>query len=292
MHLNELHVKLDDLWSEFWPATELRPLAVVDFINCIVLIRQLDVTQSKNERDLVFNEKHLEKPIYSIDQEELQWNSFQHLDKGSLYLRFNKENGILDFVKNTEAYKRLRKFDNEGELKPIPELLAKTVAMVSEQDLSETNIAWMNDYLLSKADLASKNRDLELAESSLKATSKTNVNATRKLSSVYVLLFIIFLGGLAATVFYFQSKKPDATILNQESEQAAIKDNKNDSLLILATEKKPVKKKGAAKKTIKSAKKQAAKKDKPGVIPVDRNNNVDTANEKKTTVDTTIQQEL
>ncbi len=101
MLLNELHAKLDNLWADFWPATELRPLAVVDFINSVFFIRQLDETQSKKERSAAFYGKPVEASLYSSPQADLRWSSFQHLDKESIYLHFNKIDGYCIAAKRT-----------------------------------------------------------------------------------------------------------------------------------------------------------------------------------------------
>ena len=99
--MNEWHAKLDELWDDFWPATELTPLAVVDFINSVFLARHLDEIQPQ--------------AVFLPEQEDLRWRSFQQLDEHRLYLLFNKKDGVLDFVKSTDAYRKLRKFDDQAD---------------------------------------------------------------------------------------------------------------------------------------------------------------------------------
>ena len=249
--MNEWHAKLDELWGDFWPATELRPLAVVDFINCIFFTRQLDETQSTRQRSGPFYSEPAEKPFLSPTQEDLRWSSFQHLDEHRLYLLFNKKDGVLDSVKNTQAYSKLRKFDDEGEgLKPIPQLLAKTVNMIKELDSADDATRnLMNEYLLNKAHTASKTRELELSTSSINTIPKRPDRAKRRFSNAYILLLLFSLTAFAASFFYFQYRKPNAASLKQE---AAIQDSskQNDTSFVLASEKT------RAKKTAKAAEKK------------------------------------
>lgn len=237
MTLNELHAKLEDLWSDFWPATELRPLAVVDFINCIFFLRQLEETESKKERSADFYGKSVEQSVFIPGAEDFRWSSIQHLDEQRLYLLFNKEKGVLDFIKNTNAYNKLRKFDDEGEgLKPIPPLLTKTVHLVSELDEADNSTRHlMNEYLLDKAETASKTRELELSTASVNRSTKKPERLKSKFSNVYVLLLIIFLTAFGATLLYYQFKKPNAASLNQ---RALLDSNsQTDTSLALASEK-------------------------------------------------------
>jgi len=244
MFLNELHAKLDDVWDDFWPATELRPLAVVDFINCIFFLRQLDETPSS---------------VFAPDQEDLRWSSFQHLDEQRLYLLFNKKDGVLDLIKNNEAYNKLRKFDDEEEgLKPIPFLLAKTVRIVNELEVADDNTRnLMNEHLLSKAKAASKTRELELSTSSINQNTKKPEPVRRRFSSVSILLLLIFFTALGVGSFYFQSKKPNDAPLNQ----GALQDSsiQTDTSLVLASEKKSAKKNVSAKKKNRKKEKKTAK---------------------------------
>ena len=250
--MNEWHAKLDELWDDFWPATELRPLAVVDFINLIFFARQWDETQSSKERSEPFDRNPAEQPGFSLGQEEVCWSTFRHLDEHRLYLLFNKKDGVLDFVKNTQAYSKLRKFDDEGEsLKPIPQLLARTLSMVKDLDAADDATRnLMNEYLLNKAQAARKTRELELSTSSINRTQKNPEQAKKRFSNVYILLFLFFLTAFGATSFYFQYRKPNAASLNQG---VAIQDSskQKDTSLVLASEKT------SAKKTAKAPEKKA-----------------------------------
>ena len=251
MTMNEWHAKLDELWGDFWPATELRQLAVVDFINCIFFVRKLHETETTTEKVDSFYTGTREQTGFSPAHSDLRWSSFQLLDEHRLYLLFNKKDGVLDFVKNTEAYGKLEKFDEEGEdLKPLPELLAKTVSTINCLDVAdEATRNVMNEYLLSKAAAETKKRELELSASSMHRINPKPERERGRFPNVSILLLLFFLIAFGATFFYFQYRKPNASL----NRAAAIQDSskQNDTLLVLASKKDNAKKatKVAGKKT-------------------------------------------
>src|SRR5215203_7332346 len=258
MTMNEWHAKLDELWDDFWPATELRPLAVIDFINSVFFARQFDEIQLKEVRseDLAVNPSA--QPAFPVKHDDLRWSSFQHLDEHRLYLLFNKKDGVLDFVKNTETYRKSRKFDEaeSEDLKPIPQLLAKTVRMVKDiEAANDVTRNLMNEYLLSKAEAARKTREFELSSSSNRNVKKTE--EPKRLSNIYVLLLLLFLIAFGGTFFYFQNRKPNADLKSQGTLRASA--TQSDTSLGSASKKNLDKKNVVGKKNSKPGVKKGVK---------------------------------
>jgi hypothetical protein len=253
----ELYAELDSLWTEFWPATDIKPLAVIDFINLVFFIKQLELQEK--ERQPGSYRKVQESSIFKADQQQFRWSVFQHLDKEELYSLFNRNGGLLEFVKNIPGYKNWSKYDNEDQpIVPVPELLAKTVRLIARMDVMNTaSRTEMNNYLLGKKDAASKPRWDALPE--VKPIKKTVIKRRpkSKAGSSFVILFIIFLAGFATAYFYFGSRSNEVAI-------DKIKDTiptKVDSLLVSEVKNKKGKK-GTTKsvgRLVKKEKKQAAK---------------------------------
>ena len=254
----ELHAELDSLWTEFWPATDIKPLAVIDFINLVFFIRQLELQEK--ERQPGSYRKAQEPPIFEADQQQFRWSAFQHLDKEELYSLFNRNGGLLEFVKNIPGYKNWSKYDNgEQPIVPVPELLAKTVRLIARMDL--VNVASrdeMNNYLMSKKDAASKPRWDALPE--VESTKKRTVAIRQpklRAWNTFVILFILFIAGFATAYFYFGSRSNEVAI-------DKIKDTiptKVDRLIVTEVENKKAKK-GKPKpvgQLVKKEKGQAAK---------------------------------
>ncbi len=158
----ESRAGLDALWSDFWPATEVKPLAVIDFINSVFFLRYLETIQEQREH-LSYN-KPFENSIYNEDQQRFRWSVFRHMDKNQLYQLFNRpENNVLQFSSATDAYKRWPRFD-EGEtpLLALPELLLATVKVVSSLDVADaTTRDEMNKYLLNKVQADAKVKQMQ-----------------------------------------------------------------------------------------------------------------------------------
>ena len=254
----ELHAELDSLWTEFWPATDIKPLAVIDFINLVFFIKQLELQEK--ERQPGSYRKAQEPPIFKADQQQFRWSVFQHLDKEELYSIFNRNGGLLEFVKNIPDYKNWSKYDNGDQpIVPVPELLAKTVRLIARMDVMNTaSRTEMNNYLLSKKDAASKPRWDALPEVKPIKKTVTKHQPKSKAGSSFVILFIIFLlAGFATAYFYFGSRS-NAVAIDKIKDTIS---TEVDSLLVSEVKNKK-EKKGTTKpvgQLVKKEKKQAAK---------------------------------
>jgi hypothetical protein len=258
----ELYAELDSLWTEFWPATDIKPLAVIDFINLVFFIKQLEL-QEKERQPGSYREAQ-EPPIFEADQQQFRWSAFQHLDKEELYSLFNGKGGLLEFVKNIPGYKNWSKYDNgEQPIVPVPELLAKTVRLIARMDVM--NVACreeMNNYLMSKKDAATKPRWDALPEVEPKKKTVAIRQPKLRAWNTFIILFIIFLAGFATAYFYFGSRSNEVAI--DKIEDTIL--TKVDSLLVTEVENKKAKK-GKTKpvgRLVKKEKGQAAKQESKG----------------------------
>lgn len=273
----EFRAELDALWSEFWPATDIKPLAVIDFINSVFFIRYLEEVQEKKERVASFYNKPVESPVYAEDQQEFRWSAFNQMDKHDLYQLFNRPgNNILNFARSTSEYKKWSRFDTDGTpLVAIPELLANTVRMIANLPAADNATRKeMNNYLFEKMEVA------EQKPSDSLPTVKFNTQPKKRrpilhLWNVSVALLIIFISGFAIAYFYFGAKKNKiaaATISNNSSRDSAI----IPALVVPREKNKPVVKKSSNKNKNSIAKKDVSKpkaeavKEKPVVVAENR----------------------
>ena len=207
----EFHAELDSLWTEFWPATDIKPLAVIDFINLVFFIRQLEL-QEKERQPVSY--RKAQEPIFEADQQQFKWSAFHHLDKDELYSLFNRTGGLIDFVKNIPDYKIWSGYDNGEQLiVPVPELLAKTVRLIDRIDVvNAASRTEMNNYLMNKKDAASKPRWDELPNVEIK---KPVIKRQHKIKtwSTSVILLIIFLAGFATAFFYFGNRGTETVMI-------------------------------------------------------------------------------
>jgi hypothetical protein len=144
---------LDKVWNGFWPATDLKPLAVLDFVNSLLFLKQLDEIQAEEGRISALSGKPVEDPIYTPDQQDLRWSSFQYLDQESLFEIFYKKDGVFDFLNSVPEYRRLRKFNKEDKpLIPPRFLLEDSVTLINQLSIPDdsTRTEMMN-YLVHKS---------------------------------------------------------------------------------------------------------------------------------------------
>lgn len=149
----ELQSRVDKVWNDFWPGNSIKPLAVIDFFTCLFFIKQLDDVQILKEEEAVHSGQPIQKPVYTIEQQELRWSTFKNMDFDSMYQAFTKEGGVFDFV-STNGYKHsaFGLFMKEPvSIVPTRALLARSVNLISSLDRVGDNIRGdVFEYLLSK----------------------------------------------------------------------------------------------------------------------------------------------
>jgi hypothetical protein len=254
---DEFRAELNKLWADFWPATDIKPLAVIDFINLIFFTRYLEEAHEEKEQASVFYSKPAEVPIYGEDQEDMRWSSFQKLDKQNLYVLFNrKDDGLLHFIKSTPEYKKWPKLDKEGQpLVPTPDLLASTVKLISSLEVANGDSrAAINDLLLKKIQTPA-----EPPKKVVNINPETKREKQRLTISDWktsVILLIIFVSGFVLAFFYFGSRQNTRSGFFKTA-GATVSNPEKDSLLVPVAETKSVKKEKT--KSVKSSRKTEKK---------------------------------
>jgi hypothetical protein len=196
---------LDQLWDQFWPATELRPAALAEFINTILFLKQLDEEQPE-----------IEKTVKPADvNENYQWKVFSAFDTHTLYDLFADKQGIFNYVKAHPAYTRVHRFGKEvTPLLPTPTLLAGTIRLVNEVPVpNKSSRTEIIEYLLERAEV--KKNDPANTNDALDARHPLGKKAKFTLSRSYLLLLLFFLVAFAGSYFYF--RKNNATTHNTET---------------------------------------------------------------------------
>ena len=222
----ELRAGLDVLWEEFWPATEVKPLAVIDFINSVFFLRYLQIVDEQKEQAARISNDATWVSSYGDDQQRFKWSVFQHLDKTQLYQLFNRpDNNALQFARATEEYKKWPKYlEEEAPLVAVPELLYATVKTLSKAESVDIHKRdEMNNYLLGKMEEQKQPPTKVLALDSSGIAEKQN-RPLSKTWNVAVVLLAVFISGFTFAYFYSVSKNKVAarSSINKATVDSAI----------------------------------------------------------------------
>jgi hypothetical protein len=227
---------LDKIWQFYWPATDLKPLTVVDSLNSLLFIKQLDESASEKEKNTVPGTP--ENLVVKPEEQNFRWSSFQHKDPESLYELFTGKPGVLDFAKAHPAYSRMERFGKEDRiLIPPRDILAKIIALINQLGpIDNTVRTEMVDYLVQKSQAPKKTKDTEfepVREEKIpekKARHSVTTHKSKVSKSIYKVLAFVFLGALAVALLYFNWKTPTRRTENISSPGLAKNIKQNDSL--------------------------------------------------------------
>lgn len=216
----EYNSTLDKLWNTFWPSTLVNPSSVVTFIDCLLLCKQLDAVQQEKENISASNNRPVKNPVYTPDQQELRWSSFQHLNQANLYTLFFRRDGALQFVKRRMSYTAIPwSARNTESFKPAPDMLVKAVQLASElQVVNDEHRAEMIDYISGKAKILKKAPKAAAPEVPI----KRKVRKARRIklpkvqvSRAFALVLLSFcLGAVAASLAFVSLRKNNETTAN------------------------------------------------------------------------------
>ena len=221
----ELRAGLDNLWNEFWPATEVKPLAVIDFINSVFFLRYLQAADEQREQVNRFNNNIASTSIYGEDQQRFKWSVFQHFDKVQLYQLFNRpENNAMQFAGSAEEYKKWPRYlEDEAPLVAVPELLFATVRLIARFESADlVTRDEMTTYLLQKME-EDKQPSSKIPALDAAIPVKENRSLSKKWNVVVVLL-AVFISGFTFAYFYSASKNKVAasSTINKPGADSAI----------------------------------------------------------------------
>ncbi|MBQ8411651.1 MAG: SAM-dependent DNA methyltransferase [Ruminiclostridium sp.] len=126
MLTGELKNKIDSIWEMFWTGGITNPLDVVEQMTYLMIIHDLDETDSKKAKSSIM----LELPFTSMFEghEQYKWSVFRDLPAEKMYELMQSE--IFPFIKNLHGNKEsaYSKYMSDAIFKiPTPQLLSKIV---------------------------------------------------------------------------------------------------------------------------------------------------------------------
>ena len=227
--------RLDKIWASLLLTPAQNRLAIIDFVNTLLFIKQLDQIESEKGKISALSGEPIENPIYVEEQQDLRWQSFHYLEEESLFELFYKKNGVLEFVKSLPEYNSLAKFDKEeNPVVPPAFLFAETVSLLNQLDVPDNAVRTeMIKYLENKSENQAKipppkyvrpvHRIIHIASND-EPRNSWKIKLSNRSYKLYLLskksykLYALFiLIAIAIPVIYFNSKKtiPTASNINK-----------------------------------------------------------------------------
>ncbi|PST47997.1 DNA methyltransferase [Bifidobacterium callitrichos] len=148
---SEVRNKIDRVWDAFWSGGISNPLEVIEQITYLLFMRRLDMNQQREENKARRLHRPIEHAVFTEDQRNLRWSVFAQKDPETMYEIVSEQ--VFPFLRTMggaeSSYAEQMK-DARFTI-PTPLLLAKTVDMLSDIDMSNTDVNGdLYEYLLSK----------------------------------------------------------------------------------------------------------------------------------------------
>jgi hypothetical protein len=230
---------LDKLWSSMWPATELKRLAVLDYVNALLFIKQLDDGEIRKEKNSGISLNNADQPFFSKDQQNLRWNSFQQLNDEELYELFTTSNGVLEFINNITESGSLKRFDKKENklLAPPRGLLAKTISLINQLNVrDDIERGEMINYLLQKSETSEKPLQLELNQAETipeQTEAPRRIKISQPLSKTLLFVFLAFIAIAVGYLLWEKYSGPKSNLGNAGFKKES---RVNDTSEIVASE--------------------------------------------------------
>ena len=77
MITGDLKSQIDKIWNDFWTGGISNPLTVIEQFTYLIFLKQLDDKQTLIEKRANMLGVTTDKSIYSPEQKELRWSTFQ-----------------------------------------------------------------------------------------------------------------------------------------------------------------------------------------------------------------------
>ena len=142
---------IDRVWDAFWSGGISNPLEVIEQITYLLFMRRLDINQQRAEKKAARTGQPIEHPIFAEDQRNLRWSVFSEQSPETMYRTVSDE--VFPFLRamGGEESSYAEQMKDARFTIPTPMLLAKTVDMLCEIDMSNTDMNGdLYEYLLSK----------------------------------------------------------------------------------------------------------------------------------------------
>lgn len=160
MITGELRSQIDKVWETFWSGGIANPITVIEQITYLIFIKQLDDKQNKKEKIANYQNKPIDKPIYTPEQKHLRWSQFKDLGAKEMFELFQDKDGAFQFIKtiNNVNATFAQFMDSAIFMISTPQLLTMVVDLIDKIDFADKDVNGdLYEYLLSKLATAGTN---------------------------------------------------------------------------------------------------------------------------------------
>jgi len=107
MITGELKSQIDAIWNTFWTGGISNTITIVEQLTYLIFIKDLDETETRNERMAKRLKKDFE-PIFGQDQQDFRWKNLKEMDVQARHNIFNNSvDGIFPFIRSLGSEKSL-----------------------------------------------------------------------------------------------------------------------------------------------------------------------------------------
>jgi type I restriction enzyme M protein len=152
---------VDKLWLAFHSGGITNPITVIEQINYLLFCRRLDDIEKRNERIAERTKVPVKKRIFSVDDQELRWSNFEHLEARQMFDLVRDK--VFPFIKGlgseSDVVSTFSKTLSDAVFQiPKASMLSAAVSLVSNLDLDNSDTAGdLYEYLLSKLQISGIN---------------------------------------------------------------------------------------------------------------------------------------
>ncbi|WMI70070.1 class I SAM-dependent DNA methyltransferase [Mangrovimonas sp. YM274] len=153
MITGQLKSQIDQIWNTFWTGGITNTITIVEQLTYLIFIKDLDETETRNERMA----KRLNKefnPIFGSDQQNFRWKNLKEMDVNARHAIFsNSVDGIFPFIRSLGSKKSLFSTYMSGATFGIskPAVLDQVMEKLERIDMTNQDTKGdIYEYLLSK----------------------------------------------------------------------------------------------------------------------------------------------
>lgn len=153
MITGQLKSQIDQIWQTFWEGGEPHTLTIVEQLTYLIFIKDLDETETRNERMAQRLDKTFE-PIFDADQQKFRWKNLKEMNVTDRYEIFaDNINGIFPFIRTLGKEKSLFSTHMRGASfsNYKPQVLDEVIEKLERIDMSQQDTKGdIYEYMLSK----------------------------------------------------------------------------------------------------------------------------------------------
>jgi len=153
MITGELKSQINQIWNTFWTGGISNTITIVEQLTYLIFIKDLDETETRNERMAKRLKKQFE-PIFGDDQQDFRWKNLKEMDVKQRHTIFsNTTEGIFPFIRSLGSEKSLFSTYMKGATFGIskPAVLDQVMEKLERIDMSNRDTKGdIYEYLLSK----------------------------------------------------------------------------------------------------------------------------------------------